>query len=173
MALSSFIKNNTMGSITLTDGTPTTPLSITVDFEQGDFTISGLTPNGMREVAHYEVRGLWRSSARTSRIYPTGSFSIMFTEFSEATTGTLLDFILADGAYASRVSTLGSNYPVFTCDISITIEGTDYGDAADHTLTLEDCAIVVDSFSEGDPNTVSVSFTCLGDISGDLTLSQG
>jgi len=44
-----------------------------------------------------------------------------------------------------------------------TIEGTDLGDASDHVIVLNDVAITLD-LGEGEPNTVSMSFTVYGSI---------
>ena len=46
-------------------------------------------------------------------------------------------------------------------EVTLTIEGTDHGDSADHTIVLDDCTCSVD-FAAGDPNSLSVSFTCYG-----------
>jgi len=67
------------------------------------------------------------------------------------------------GAFSSAVSTLGANAEVYAVKLTLTIEGTDHGDAADHTIVLDDCTCSVD-FAEGDPNSLSVSFTCYGAI---------
>jgi hypothetical protein len=75
---------------------------------------------------------------------------------------------LKGGPFSGNTSTVSGE--VYTIDIRLTVEGTDYGDSADPTITLSDCYCTID-FSEGDPDTLSVSFTCYGAISGDLTAS--
>ena len=62
MAISSVAKNFRDGTITLADNTPTTPISITSAYENGDFSISGLEQGQSHEsqnligaVAHYDL----------------------------------------------------------------------------------------------------------------------
>jgi hypothetical protein len=59
---------------------------------------------------------------------------------------------------------------VWAIDLTWVMEGTNYGDSGDHTLTIGSCECEV-SLKEGDPNTVSVAFTSYGSISGNLALS--
>jgi len=42
--------------------------------------------------------------------------------------------------------------------LTFTIEGTDHGDAADHTIACNHC-VITGGISEGDPDTISISFT--------------
>lgn len=169
MALSTVIKNFTDGSLTIADGTGT-PLEITVQFENGDFSVSGLSPQ-LREVAAYESRGSFNTLRHTNRTYPSGSFTAKAAEFSEDSVGTLADAILQQGTvWAAALSTLGANADVYTVDLQFTVEGTDFGDAADGALTLEDCYCTID-FAEGDPNSFTVNFVVYGDISGDISIT--
>jgi hypothetical protein len=43
-----------------------------------------------------------------------------------------------------------------------TVEGTNFGDSADHTLTLTNCEIETIDFSEGDPNSFTINGVCTG-----------
>jgi hypothetical protein len=169
MALSTVIKNFTDGSITIKDGTGT-PLEITVALDEGNFTMSGLAAQ-LSEVAAYESRGSFSGLRHTTRTYPSGSFSAKVAEFSEDSTGTLADAILKQGTvWAAAVSTSGASADVYTVDLVFAMEGTDHGDSADATVTLEDCYCTID-FAEGDPNTFTITFTCYGSISGDITIT--
>jgi hypothetical protein len=67
------------------------------------------------------------------------------------------------GAWAAAVSTLGANADLYTLQIVITIEGTNFGDAADHVLTMNSCRCSID-FAEGDPNSFTINFEVLGAI---------
>ena len=166
MAVSTIVKNFAAGSLILKDGAGT-PASLSVDFDNGDFSLSGLTKD-LREVAKYERRGSLQSVAYGARTYPTGSFTAMMTQFTDSSAGTLADFLLKTGAFSSNVSTqgTGSGLP-YTVQLVFTVEGTDFGDSADHTFTLDDCRVSLD-FYEGDPDSFSVSFEVLGAITGDL-----
>lgn len=168
MALSTVIKNFTDGGLLIEDGTDT-PLSLTVAFENGDFAVSGLASQ-LSEVAAYESRGSFKTLRHTTRTYPSGSFSAMMAEFSEDSTGTIADALLKQGTkWSAAVSTLGTGLP-YTVDLTFVVEGTNFGDGADGTFTLEDCYCTID-FAEGDPNTFSISFTVYGDITGDIALT--
>lgn len=169
MALSTVLKNFTDGSITIKDGTGT-PLSLTVNFDQGDFSITGLKAK-LRETVAYEARGRFKSLRHTTRTYPTFSFTAHAAEFSEDGTGTLADAILRQGTvWTAAVSTRGASAEVYTLDVTLTVEGTSHGDSADGTFTLEDCELSVD-FAEGDPNTFSVSGTVYGALTGDIAIA--
>jgi len=162
MAASTVVKNFRDGSILVEDATSPTPLSHTVVFEAGDFSVSGLMAN-QKEVTTYLDRGDLGSVRYTNQTFPTGSFTVHFTDLSDGSDSLLADALTKQGSFSSAVSTLGTNAEVYTVKLTLTIEGTDHGDAADHTITLDDCACSVD-FSEGDPNSLSVSFTCYGTI---------
>ena len=85
------------------------------------------------------------------------------TDITDAGYSTAADLMLKKGSHGSAVSTLGANAEVYTVKLTLTIEGTDHGDGNDHTIVLDDCACSVD-IAEGDPNSMSVSFTCYGSI---------
>lgn len=162
MAASTVVKNLDDGSVSLGDGTTPNAVSLTVDFDQGDLSISGLMEN-QREVVVYESRGVRKSLRHTSGSYPTGSLTIMLTDVTDSTDATIIDFLLRQGSYSSNVSTTASTGDVYTINITLTVEGTDLGDNADHSITFADCACTLD-VSEGDPNTITINFTCYGSI---------
>ena len=171
MALSNVIKNMRDGSLTITDGTGGTPLSKTVQFDQGDFSLNNLKTQ-LSNTVSYETRGFLRSVRHTEREYPEGNFSVMVSQFSEATVGTAIDAALKNGYFAAAVSTRGSSAEVMTYDIQFTMAGSVHGDAANHTFTMKDVELKLSSFTEGDPNTASFDFTVWGEITGDLACSE-
>lgn len=161
MALSGIVKHShDSGVITLSDGTAT-PITLSARYDQADFSISGL--GVLKEVTQYVSRGKLVSLRHTTPTYPTGSFSLMMTDFSDSTSGTILDWLARKAPFASLVSTTASLGDVFTCDVKWTVEGTAYGDAADHVIMLRDCHLMLDA-SEGEPNSITVNFTCYGDV---------
>jgi len=166
MALSSVAKTLYDGSLGVKDGTGT-PLTCQVRWSQGDFSAAGFK-HKLNTVANYQSRGVIVSSRYTERETVTGSFSALVSDFSEATAGTLQDLILGVGAYSARVSTIDGDVMAF--DMTYTIEATDLGDSDDCTFTMEDCIISWD-FGEGDPDTVSFSFECIGAITGDWAIA--
>jgi hypothetical protein len=169
--LSTYAKNFTHGSVKILDGTSVTPLEVSLDCDMGDISLSGLV-DGLYEIIKYERRGRLKSVARGTRVYPSGSLTAMWAQFTDVDAGTVEDMLSghAGTAYAARIGTLGAGRPV-TFDIVVTIEGTDFGDDFDHTFTMTDCRIVHD-WAEGDPDTISLSWEVLGAITGDLTYSE-
>lgn len=161
MAASTVVKNFTDGTIKVEDGTGS-PLSYTCAFDEGNMSISGLAQQ-LSEIATYESRGTLKSVRHTARTYPAGSFSLMLTDVTDGSDQTLIDILLKQGAYAAGVSTLGANADVYTVKITLTIEGTDHGDSADHTFVMDDAHCTVD-VAEGDPSTVTVNFTVYGAV---------
>lgn len=165
MAFSDVVKTQfDAGSVQVADGTTPTALSATVRLDQGNFQLQGLMED-LREATVYETRGKMASVRKAGRTYPTLSFSALVAEFTEATTGTLLDLIMGWNNFSARVTTLGRG-DVMTFDVTFTMEGTDYGDAADHVIVCKDVHISAD-FAEGDPNTLTFNGTVYGEITID------
>ena len=160
MAISSVVKNFRDGTILIEDGTGV-PIDITVQFENGDFSLSGL--NGFKEVTTYMDRGDLGSVRHTTQSFPTGSFSAHLTDISDGTDNTLIDAARKQGSFASAVSTLGADAEVMTYKVTWTVEGTDHGDTAVHTIVCDDCYLSID-VSEGDPSSMSMSFTVYGAV---------
>jgi len=161
MAASTVIKNLNDGSVTLADGTGS-PVTLVAPFTVGDVAIEGLAAQ-LNEVTAYETRGTLNTLRHTSRTYPTFSFSAQLADYSDATDGTIIDFCLFQASYSANVSTLGSSADVKTINITLTVEGTDHGDSADHTIVCDDVHVTV-ATSEGDPNTVTISGTVYGSV---------
>jgi hypothetical protein len=163
MPASVVIKHFTDGSITLKDGTGT-PVTLVVPFSLGDLSISGMETDTLgRAVNAYETRGVLNSLRRGARVYPTVSFSCQLADVTDATNTTLLDFVLKRASFAGNTSTTAATGDVYTMDVVFTIEGTSFGDAADHVITMEDVHFTIDA-AEGEPNTVSLSGTIYGTL---------
>ena len=169
-ALSTVVKHMYDGSITLIDGTGT-PLTLTARFSVGDFSSSGLKAK-LRGTTAYQARASVTSVRHTAREFPQVSFSCQLAEFSSAATGTIIDFITAKSGspFSARVSTLGSSAEVFCCDVKLTVEGSNHGDSSDGTFTMEDVEIAFD-VAEGEPNSITLSGTVYGAVSGDITIA--
>lgn len=162
MPISSVIKNFRDGSLTFSDATTPTPLSLTVAYEAGDFSIDNLN-EGLVDTTAYLDRGAFQTLRKTSAVFPSVSFTAHFTDLSDASNATLYDLARKSGYFASAVSTLGANADAMTYKLVFTVEGTNFGDSADHTLTLNDVRVTV-SVAEGDPDTYSISGTVYGAI---------
>lgn len=161
MALSAVAKTKRDGKITLKDGTGT-PVTLDVVYEDGDFSFEGLSKHQAELIAFFD-RGVFYSLRKSNQKFITGKFTAHITELSDAANGVLMDFIRFTNQYSANVSTLGANAEVKTLDVLWTIEGTDHGDASDHTLQLDDCACEIGA-AEGEPNKESISFTCYGAV---------
>jgi hypothetical protein len=157
----SIVKNFRDGAIILKDGTGT-PIAVTIEFESGDFSISGLSANANTEVTTYLDRGSLGSVRLTSQTFPTWSFTCHMVEFSDAVTKTVWDAVNKTGTFAAAVSTI-TNSDVYGLDCVINIEGTTLGEATDHTLTLVGNRITLD-FAEGDPNSFTINGTMYGSM---------
>ncbi|MEL6342078.1 MAG: hypothetical protein AAFV53_03025 [Myxococcota bacterium] len=163
------VKNFTHGAATFSDGAAP-PASLQATFENGDFSISGIKED-QRETAAYESRGKLDSLVKSTRVYPTGSCTLKFTDGVTNGSGAVLDFLRrrTGSAYANNVSSIkksGSTITgnVYTVDMQLDIEGTDLGDSADHGIQLEHVEVNSIDFAEGDPNTVTLNFTVYGDV---------
>jgi hypothetical protein len=159
--MSTVIKNFRDGTLTFTDNTGT-PLSMAIVYEAGDFSIDNLN-EGLVETTAYLDRGEFATLRKTNRVFPSFSFTAHMTDISDATDKLLYDLARKTGAWTSAVSTLGANADAMTYKLTFTVEGTNFGDSADHTMVLNDCRITL-SFSEGDPNSFSVSGIVYGAI---------
>jgi len=163
MAYSTIPKTRRDGVITLKDGTGT-PVTLAVSYEEGNLSID--TPKAAQTVIR--DRGVI-TTVRKGDDEPSasGSFAAYFRQFTDASeAGSILDFINKTGQYASNVSTgsTGSPFVEFYCvDLEYTVDATALGDADTHTATLSKCVCVA-SFSEGDPSSFTINFTCYGGV---------
>ncbi len=169
MALSTSIKTSHDATLTLKDGTGT-PVTLAVPVTIGDETISELmaastVTSEYNETVAFEARGKLTGIRHGARIYPSGSFAVQFREFTNATAGAVLDFIRKTGGYASNTSSAPSAFgsDVYLVDLVITVEGTDRGDGADHTITMTDCRMVAE-YAADVPATLTIAWTCYGTV---------
>ncbi len=164
-------RNFTAGSITLSDDTGT-PISLTVALGEGDFSIENLQST-LNAVKKYESRGRFSGAAYAERIYPTFTLTAKVAEFTDATTGTLADAVLKNGAFSSAVSTLGTGTKeVYALDVTFDLEVSDYEAAeSDGQFVAQDCVLSI-AFAEGDPSTFQLSGEVLGAITGDLAAAE-
>lgn len=160
MAISSKPKNMRDGTITLSDGSGS-PITLTVQYEAGDFAIDNVMQS-QTEVEVYLDRGSFHNVRKTNFAPATFTFTATMTDLSDATEKCLWDAVNKSGAFAAGVSR--GDTDVWLLQVGLTIEGTDFGDAADHTLVLDKCHLTI-SFAEGSPNTFTLNGTCYGSIS--------
>ena len=165
MALSTIPKTMKDGSLQIEDNVS---LSIIAQFDQGDFSIDPLKAS-LSETTVIETRYQFRGIREGARIYPSGSFTLVVCEFSEASTGTIADAVLQNGAWSSAVSTLGANAAKYTLKLTFVQNGTAHGES-NQSVILNDCECSL-SFSEGETNTITVNYTVYGSIGGELVVA--
>ncbi len=161
MAYSVVPKTKRDGVIQLRDGTGV-PVTLDVAFEDGNLTFS--QPQQFSELVVMD-RGSFSAVRKQDEQAITGSFSFHFRQFADSSeAGSVRDFINKSGFYSSNISTGGTGTPFvehYCIDIRYTAEGTDFGDDADHQVTISKCVCSLD-FSEGDPSTFTLNFTAYG-----------
>jgi|TARA_B100001250_G_C19595612_1_gene698283 hypothetical protein len=162
MAYSTVPKTKRDGVIQLRDGTGS-PVTLDVAYEDGNFSFS--QPQEFSELVIMD-RGSFSAIRRQDEQAITGSFSFHFRQFADSgEAGSIRDFVNKSGFYSGNISTgtTGTPYVEHYCvDIRYTAEGTDFGDDADHVVTLSKCVVGSLDFAEGDPSAFTLNFTCYG-----------
>ena len=127
-----------------------------VQYEAGDLSISNMKA-GQTATTMILDRGDFHALRKTDFEPVAFSFTATLTDVSDGTDALLLDACLGTGAWASDTSAFGANADCWGIKLTFTIEGTDHGDSADHTIELTPCRIMSVDLSEGDPSTLSIS----------------
>lgn len=163
-AESSYVKNNTNGSVKLSDGTGT-PVDLTLDYDKGDIAIAGLRQK-LNELVIIKRRGKRVSPAWGSRTEPSCTLSLFCGNLvggSASAPGTPLEFMTQKNAYSANTSTWKAS--PYSFKLTLTIEGTSFGDSADETVVLNDCILEEGSWQEAaDGNTLSCTLKVCGSI---------
>ena len=114
MAYSTAPKVRRDGVIKLRDGTTPTPVSLTVDYEEANFSFDQVKSDRIV----IRDRGTIKSVRKGDDQPITGSFTIYMRQFTSASAGSVLDFINKTGSYSSNVS---SSSTVSTDEYAINI----------------------------------------------------
>lgn len=152
-------QNSATGQLKLTDGLDPTPLEVIVDTSVGDFVVNGPLKLVLNETVKVFARNQLVGTAPGARIIPTISFTGQVAYLSHATHKTVVDFLLGNESFATRVSTVDNDW-TFHCDVTYT-NGTD-------TIVCTDVEIVMDNITEGtEVNTIAFS----GEVHGTVTIN--
>jgi hypothetical protein len=161
MAYSTAPKVRRDGVIKLRDGTTPTPVSLTVDYEEGNFSFDQTKAD--RTIIR--DRGTIKSVRRGDDQPITGSFTIYMRQFTSSSAGSVLDFINKTGSYSSNVSSSSTvSTDEYAINIIFEVDGDAVGDSDGDTLATFDTCICTASFAEGDPNTITISFECFNGV---------
>lgn len=159
MARSTVVKVARDGLITLSDGAGT-PLTHTVEYEEGDFSVS---PEKAERVVLRD-RGVIAGLRKGDDPVPTFSFSVYMRDFIDSADTTIIDVIEQTNGASSWTSTGGTGFEQFLIDVAFSAEGTDHGDAGDHTVTMTKCHLVWEFAEAKDGNKITVSGECYGTV---------
>jgi hypothetical protein len=158
MAISTVPKVRRDGTISFEDSGAAN--TYTVSYEDGDFSFDG---SGKPDRIVIRDRGNIVGVRDGDVPVITGSFTVHFREFTNGSADALIDVLDKTGNAASWTSTGGGAFEPAMWTIKMTTEGTNHGDGADGVAVFAKC-VSTWSFSEGDPDSVSVSFECYGGV---------
>lgn len=167
MALSPTVFHFTDASIKFIDNTPSTPLELDIVHCTGDFAESGgnAIGGGNRALSTYQTRGgenaeFGTTVTRAGAHEPSSiSFTLQMFDYTEATVGTIRDWEYRLATFAAAIGFEDSG-EAFSFKIVVTYNRPNSED--DQTMTYTRCIITNGDYSEGEPNTASMSITCLG-----------
>ena len=143
--------------LTLADGGSA---ELDVPLYAGDFSASGLQADQSEAVA-YTAQGVTHTVRKGNRVDPTGSFTAHFPGYAEAGKHRLVAFIERRGEYASNQRVGHVCGDAYLLDIRHRLRGN--GLAKDMIREYRACRLTLD-YSSGEPDSVSVSWTCYGEV---------
>jgi len=155
MAYDPITRNLTDGQIVIKDGT-TTPLSVTIDCDEGDLSI----------VVHKDRKVIMNRGdldhVREGVSVPVDlSFTVMFSEFytDEASSYTPYELLMQQGDATSAASTRADSAEAYCVDVEFTITNPDADTGEkDELIKVDDFFVEEITFTEGDEyNTLAVS----------------
>lgn len=166
MAISTQPKCDVYGTLTISDGTTPTALSLELGYDNGDFAVSGLA-DVLNEVTPVQRRGRHVGVIHGARTYPQLSFTGILMSLQHASApGSFEEFLAGLNAYSARVGKGPTGSPTLL-DLEWKVEGTTFGDENDISVIFRDVYWTWD-LSEGQPSTFSYTGTVYGAVEGDL-----
>ena len=143
------------GTISLTNGDAAT---YTCAYENGDF---GYSEDKAERIVIYD-RGAIVGLRSGNDAVPTFSFTVHFREFMNAAAATILDFINKTNNQSGATSSGGTGYEPFLIDVEFQANMSALS-GSNTKVTLTKCLMVA-SFAEGSPDSISISGECYGTI---------
>lgn len=147
------------GVLTITDNTPTTPLSYVLQYEDGDFQVGSLN-NSQKTRESFTSRGKTYSVRDVEDQNIEFSFTCHAVHIiGDGTIATIGDVVLQAGAWSAAISMLPvANGDSYLLQVGWTGERSNFGATADNSITLKYCALDID-FAEGVPGKLSIKGT--------------
>lgn len=144
------------GSIVITDGAA---LSLTINYEDGDFSVSGLQKD-QRSTQVFRNRGKTYSVRETDDTDIEFSFSChAISLVGDGTTATIGDVVRRSGVWVAATSTLpAASGDAYCVQVKWTGERTNFGATSDTSVTLKYCHLSLD-YAEGIPGKLSIKGT--------------
>lgn len=164
MAASTVVKVPRDGKITLSDNGGSNTYEIS--YENGDFSFDNGTEQAERIIVRDRgtIVGLRRGDDPVGSV----SFTVHMRDFiGTGSDLTLIDVLSGTGTAGSWVSVGGDAFDMYLLDCLFQVEGTDHNDTGDHKATFSKVLFLA-SFSEGSPNSISVT----GEVYGGIVYAQ-
>ena len=167
MALSDTVFDFQDASIRFFDNTPVTPLELNLVHTTGDTAESGghALGGGNRALSIYQTRGGSNATRGNTTTRPGAhepsslALTLQIFDYIEATVGTIRDWEYRTGPFSAAIS-FEDDPSVFSFGIEITFNRPDAASA--QMLAYGRCIIATGEYSEGEPNTASMSIQMLG-----------
>ncbi|MBM4369803.1 MAG: hypothetical protein FJ102_26570 [Deltaproteobacteria bacterium] len=158
------------GQLVISDSSGT-PLSLTIQYEDGDFQMGEVEPN-QKSVQEFRDRGDVYAVREVERTNLEWTFSCHCVGFTDAGAATPLDIARLGGTWGSAVSKLTAAYGGANLfQLVFTAERTNFGGAADSTVTLKYSRVRV-AFQEGVPGKLVIkgtSFVMAHDVANSVS----
>jgi hypothetical protein len=131
--------------------------TFTASFIRGDFSANA---GAKAEAIDIFVRGIWKGRRRGNNPIHEGSFSLPLVQFTNGTNDVILDVLDGTGAIGLDWTKHTASIEEWNVGMLITIEGTDHGDAADHTLDFQGVVLTWDlAESPNGETSINVSWS--------------
>lgn len=153
---SSIVKTKRDGEVTLIDGAANTYIA---NFQVGDFSFEEVKPELITIRDRATIVGARNGDDQESTL----SFTCHLRALTDSGNDVLLDFVNGQLSGSALTSTGGVGYEPFMCTVRYIINATSLGDAKQYQANFLKCRLTA-SITEGDPDSISITGTCLGGV---------